>query len=295
MKKVFLLLLILLIACSGSEDTADITADTKAETEDVLVPPPAPILENPTENVKLLSRRFLFYEGMRTNTYFGLPGVERLKREKPKLITPEEDTPMVTSAGEPTNVYRVRNGHLTQEEIVSQEPLYHLVWVDLNDEIVLMNVLENRIKYIPYDEAMDQAFDNLTPEQKAREDELWAEYRATWDALPEDIQEKLKTKEGHELWIEIFPEGDPSNQWLREINPQPFDIRHHGRGKLLWGPHSDFGDEIEVVIKYRFTLEVIRRNRAGHPIFESAVDMILVDVKKNISRPHIIYRPAHFQ
>ena len=168
-EKVFLLLLILFMACSGSEDTAD----TTAENEDVLVPPPAPILENPTESVKLLSRRFLFYEGMRTNTYFGLPGVERLKRENPKLITPEEDTPMVTSVGEPTNVYRVRNGHLTQEEIVSQEPLYHLVWVDLNDEIVLMNVLENRIKYIPYDEAMDQAFDNLTPEQKAREDELW--------------------------------------------------------------------------------------------------------------------------
>ena len=133
---------------------------------------------------------------------------------------------MITPIGIPTKVYQVRNGHLIQEEIISQEMLYHLLWCQLDDQIVLMNVLANRIRYIPYKEFADTP---VTPAQEARRKELWAEYRAKWDALPEEVQTKLLTapaendfRRDPKLWLEIFPELCPSNQWLREINPTTF-------------------------------------------------------------------------
>ena len=104
-----------------------------------------------------------------------------------------------------------------------------------------------------------------------------------------------KTTNCENLWGEIFPEGDPHFRWLREINPQSFDIVHYGGGEFVSNGYEKFDDEIEVVIKYRFSLEVVRQNRAGHPTIYPSVDMIFVDVKRNISRPHITYRGTLFQ
>ena len=58
------------------------------------------------------------------------------------LVLPDREIEMITPVGVPTQVYRVHNGHLIQEEIIAQEPLYHLVWVQLYGSIILMNVLE---------------------------------------------------------------------------------------------------------------------------------------------------------
>ena len=301
MERCFVLfLLLLLIACS--EDPANITEEPGDSSA-------APNLEVQTVKVKLLSSSFLFDDYLRKR--------DGELRNPPALLFPGDITwewnngflapepgagPFITEVGVPIQVYRVRDGHLIQEEIIPQEPLYYLLWCQLEGKKVLMNVLANRIRYIPYNEAMDQAYKNLTPAQEPREDELWAAHRAKFDALPKEVQTKLLAskaendwKRDHKLWLEIFPELCPNNQWLREINPQPFDIRHYGGGEILPSYRADFGDEIEVVIKYSFTLEVIRRNRVGHPTVFPPVEMIFVDVKRNISRPHITFRGELFQ
>ena len=254
MKQFFTLLLVLLIACSESENTLN---------ENITSTPSfAPGLEVQTVHVKLLSRSFIFYDNLRKR--------QPSREHPPVLVLPDPEIEMITPVGVPTQVYRVLNGHLIQEQIIAQEPLYHLVWCQLSDKIVLMNVLENRIRYIPYEDAMDMAYENISEAQKTRLDELLAEEQANWEEWKKENDENKVTPE------EMRWDDKAYQRWHREINPQPFDIHHHT---------GDFGDEIEVVIKHTFTLQ--SRN--------SAVEMIFVDVKRNISRPHITYRGTLFQ
>lgn len=275
MKRCFVLfLLLLLIACS--EDPANITEEPGDSSA-------APNLEVQTVQVKLLSDSFLLDDSLRKRRFefrnppaLLLPGDIKWEWNQSGPIEPPA-YPMFTEVGVPTEVYRVRDGHLIHEEIVSQESLYHLVWCQLEDKIVLMNVLANRIRYIPYDEAMDTAYDNLTEAQEKRFDEIKAEEQAK-------LEDWRKNNPNKAIPDEIFYNAE--RRWHQEINPQPFDIRHHT---------GDFGDTIEVIIKYRFTLEVIRRNLAGHPWHYPPVEMIFVDVKQNISRPHITFRGELFQ
>ena len=243
MKRCFVLfLLLLLIACSEAPEDIE-SVDSETTTPEV-----------ETVRVKLLSRGFMFHDNLLKFT--GGTSV---------LFLPDPDIEMITPVGEPTKVYRVRDDHLIQEEIISQEPLYHLVWGQLHGSIILMNVLENRIRYIPYDEAMDSAYDNLTEAQEARRDEIQTEEKAKWEKWKKENDENKEAPEERDWY------GTAEHRWHREINPQPFDIHHHT---------GDFGDEIEVVIKHGFVLEA--KNRA--------IGMIFVDVKRNISRPHITFR-----
>ena len=242
----FLFLLLLLIACSEAPEDIE-SVDSETTTPEV-----------ETVRVKLLSR-----------TFIGHDNFLKFRGGTPQLVPLDPEIEMITPVGVPTQVYRVRNGDLIQEEIISQEPLYHLVWGQLHGNIILMNVLENRIRYIPYDEAMDSAYDNLTEAQEARRDEIQAEEKAEWEREIAEWEKRKGKDENEMIPRRWYPRAE--ERWHREINPQPFDIHHHT---------GDFGDEIEVVIKHGFVLESENR----------AIGMTFVDVKRNISRPHITYR-----
>ena len=250
MKNYFVLYLLLLIACSEApQDVTQVDPErTPADSET------APETVD-TVRVKLLSRSVLFDNQVR-----------RATGQLHTLVMPDPEIELITHAGEPTTVYRVRNGLLSTEEVITPEPLYHLVWGHLQGRIVLMNVLENQIPYLAYEAAMDAAYENITPAQEARLAELRAEWKA-WAA--EQNPEDLDAQKWH---------LKARSQWHQEINPQPFDISHYT---------GDFGDEIEVIIKHSFILKPKKIRFVEHK--DITMEMVFVDVKRNISRPHITF------
>ena len=234
MKKL-LLFAILTILCIGcSQGDQPLTEDEASAF--------APEAKIETTRLRLVSSKFRLYAQF---------------REEYQFLSQSKDLQMVTSVGTPTEVYLVLQGSLTKQDQIFEKEMYHLLWCFLGDQIVLVNILDNQIRYISADED-DEHFYKFDGEERLR---LWGELADKW--FP-DKKELTPDEQG-------------------EIDT----LVYSALSKLPFFPHETLassGDVIEVVIKHRFTFTLdygIRRTKE--------IEMLFVDVKRNITRPHITF------
>ena len=244
-RRIPIILFTLLLGCSESEQPLN-------ENEELaVVDSIAPTPEVGTVRLKTVSNVTIFWDGFRKNKLLILPG---------------EDTQMITNIGTPTVVYRVIDGKLTKQEAIFQKEIYHLLWCHLDDKIVLVNILEQQIPYISYDDGIAGMIDQETGKYEAevfkRYEEIAAEELKIWKAWAEGREEI--TPEEARSW-----EDKAHLRWFREFSIQPFFIR----------TGEDFGDEIEVIIQHAFKYQ----------IQDKEMEMLFVRVLRNLTRPHITF------
>ena len=179
----------------------------------------------------------------------------QLRREDLFLL-PSKNTQMITPVGTPTEVYVVHQGTLTKQEKIFQKEIYHLLWCYLNGNLVLVNVLDNQIRYISPEEDDDHVF------LEEREEE----YERLWDEIYKKHVEGKGQTPGR-----ILDEID--SEVYRRMSKRPFFT-----SETLDSPP----DEIEVVITHQFLYKYGREN-------DREKTMLFVDVKRNITRPHITF------
>ena len=172
------------------------------------------------------------------------------------FVLPSENTQMVTPVGVPTEVYVVEQGILTKREKIFQKEMYHLLWCYLNGSIVLVNVLDNQIRYISPDEDWEHIKKSFgTEKRKKLHDELYKKWIEGKAEVPPE------TFEGLDNYVDAA------------FSQVPF---------YTLGTLEAKADIIEVVIKHQFLYKVGRNN-------DREKVMLFVDVKKNITRPHITF------
>ncbi|MDE0317681.1 MAG: hypothetical protein OXM61_22615 [Candidatus Poribacteria bacterium] len=227
------------------------------EGEQPLDPVEEPEVEIQTRILEVVSDKFMFMAQF---------------SDEDLLILPSENTQMVTQVGHPTEVYVVIDGQLTKQEITFQEEIYHLLWCHLNGKIVLVNVLDNQIPYVSDEE--DEAWidenwiDKKTGQFTKEATQLWEEIAAE---VKEEWEERVKGKD------ELTPEEanwewEADTLWHKAVSKKPFFT------------YGESGDKIEVVIKHRF----IYKDQTNLTETKE-MEMIFVDVLRNLTRPHIVF------
>ena len=259
MKNVFVLLLILLTACSESEDPIEenLTPISDEVESDIEVPSVTALIE---------AQRY-----WRDNS---LP----------------DDTQMITNIGRPTIIYRVIDGLLTKQEVIFDKQVYQFLLCYVDNHPKLLNILSQEIPYMHYEDGLDHIKDpetgKFTKESLQRFEEIYAEENKIFDEHIAKRDGKFVNGRG---WVDgegktIMnlppPECVADSRWEEELSRHPFETTIYGdcfRATDVNFRHY-FGDDIEVVIKHRFTYGITQEK-----------EMLFVDVKRNISRPHIKY------
>ena len=280
-----ILLLITTFGCSESEQLLNEDSEIAIEETPTL----API--NPPVQIQALYRSDLY---KRDNIFWKtaeliLPDGTHLSPEWSPVDTDliwlrnnkfGKNTNMITNAGTPTSVYRLREGEVIIEEVIFNKEYFYLQWFLMNDEIVLVNLLDEKIPYVDIFELADLPEDD--PREK-RLDELEAEYREKRDKIVEENNLVLDPAVGWRDQEGNIVEGlfdelvYPEVIWEREVSTHPF-------GTFLYKlePRSDV---LEVNIKHTYTYQ----DKTG-----KERKMLFVKILRNLTRPHITFPRPFF-
>ena len=153
--------------CGESEEPLD----ENVNEEDAVVSVGSLAPEAQTFILRTLSREFIFNDNIR-----------KITGDSPELALPE-NIQKFTNVGTPTTVYHLKDGLVAQIETIFNKEYYHLEWFWMDDELVLVNLLEQRIPFIS-DEAAWEHLDDLmenNEEAQKRYDEILAEEGKKWD------------------------------------------------------------------------------------------------------------------
>ncbi|MYA57002.1 hypothetical protein F4X88_11940 [Candidatus Poribacteria bacterium] len=290
-----ILLLIITFGCSESEQPLNEDSETLNEDSEIaieetptLAPTNPPVQIQALSGSNFLESRVLL--GMMINGDFLLPdgsylspgwdpvdpGKKRRIRDG-KLIN---NTSMITSAGTPTSVYRLREGELMIEDVIFNKEYFYLQWFVMNNEIVLVNLLEEKIPFVDAWELADLPEDD--PREK-RLDEIWDEYRKKVDKIVEENNLVIdpavgwRDQEGNIAKKELFDElEDPFITWEKEVSTHPFATYVYIEAN---------SDVLEVNIKHTYTYKDVAGNERK---------MLFVKILRNLTRPHITFPRPFF-
>lgn len=278
---IFVLLLTLFMGCSESEQPLN-ENDELAVEDSALAPEVGTIIlrgisATDLHHAQLRERRFQANARPRDGT---IPSPFRL---------PHPNIKMVTNAGTPTTVYRWMDGHLQVQDIIFRKEYYHLEWFSMGDEIVLVNLISEKIPYLSVFDAIDiptidPKTGELTEVARARMDEIWAEEKkkfldvvAAQGGVDVDPAIGWVDKDGQviDLPDELRRDNRAEVRWEREFSIHPFRT----------GAYEDIVDEIECTLRYTHTYKYF-------DVEEMQVKerkMLFVKVLRNLTRPHITF------
>lgn len=175
------------------------------------------------------------------------------------FILPSEKCEMIVPVGTPTEVYVVVQGQLTKLEMIFQKEIHQFIWCFLDGRVVLVNILDNQIR----------------PVSDEKDEEHFAANNDEWLKLFDEFAKKHRENPKLDEPLPIARDGHINTLVQAKMSKKPFFLH-----ETIESP----GDKIEVVIKHKFTYNY--KSRDGE---HGERDMLFVDVKRNITRPHITF------
>ncbi len=279
-----ILLLILALGCSESEQPLNEDSEITIEATPSLAPINPPVQIQALYGSEIWIRDDIFFriaeyilpDGTHLSPEWDVVDTDRIWLRNNKF---GKNTSMITNAGTPTTVYRLRNGEVIIEDVIFTKEYFYLQWFVMNDEIVLVNLLDEKTPYVDRFELADLPEDN--PRMK-RLDEIWAEYRKKRDKIVEENNLVLdpavgwRDQEGN-IVEGLFDElEEPEKTWEQEVSTHPFGTF------CFFEARSDI---LEVNIKHTYTYQDTKGKERK---------MLFVKILRNLTRPHITFPRPFF-
>ena len=249
---ILLAILIFAIGCGETDEPLKPTEQTPEQT-DQAGDLPAPENLN-TKVLQLVSRQFRF---------------EKSWSREQSFVLPSEKTEMITPIDRFTEVYTLRQGQLVKEERIFKRETWQFLWCILDGEVVLVSILDNQIHPVSDEEDYEHFAANND------------EWNKLYDEIAKERGDEI-AKERGEDGIEVH--GEINSLVQAKMSKKTFYFN-----ETMDSP----GDKIEVVIKHSFKypykhtfIHEITKNLA---VIDKERTLLFVNVKRNITRPHITF------